>query len=91
MGEVLSASARSPLPSSGLPSRLNRRPRHCLPTGTEMGAPVSRPFMPRTRPSVESMAMVRTTLLPMCWATSVIRSMPLSASTMWMALSIWGR
>eukprot|EP00983_Pelagomonas_calceolata_P068533 1149962-Pelagomonas_calceolata.AAC.5 len=35
-----------------------------------MGAPVFSTFWPRTRPSVESMAMVRTELSPMCCDTS---------------------
>ncbi len=38
-----------------------------------MGLPVSFTGMPRTRPSVTSMAMVRTTLSPRCWATSTTR------------------
>ncbi len=38
-----------------------------------IGAPVSFTGMPRTRPSVMSMAMQRTTLSPRCWATSTMR------------------
>lgn len=35
-----------------------------------MGEPVSTASMPRTMPSVELMAMQRTTSSPSCWATS---------------------
>ena len=38
-----------------------------------MGAPVSDRLWPRTRPSVDSMAMVRTVFSPRCWATSRTR------------------
>lgn len=40
---------------------------------TWMGAPLLSTFWPRTRPSVESMAMVRTELSPMCCDTSSTR------------------
>ena len=56
--------------SMGWPSRLNTRPRHSSPTGTEIGAPVSVASVPRCRPSVEDIATQRTTLSPMCCATS---------------------
>ena len=61
----------------GSPSRLNTRPRHSSPTGTLIGSPVSTASVPRTRPSVAAMAMQRTTLSPMCWATSTISFLPL--------------
>ena len=48
-----------------------------LTTGTEIGAPVSVTVWPRTRPSVESMAMQRTVLSPSCMATSRTRRLPL--------------
>jgi F-type H+-transporting ATPase subunit beta len=41
-------------------------PRAAGPTGMVMGAPVSTTFWPRTRPSVPSMAMVRTVFSPKC-------------------------
>jgi len=50
----------------GSPSRLNTRPRQSSPTGTVMGLPVSTASAPRTRPSVEDMAMQRTTESPIC-------------------------
>jgi hypothetical protein len=59
-----------PLPSIVSPTRLKMRPRHSSPTGTVIGAPVSVAGMPRTSPSVESMAMQRTTLSPTCSAAS---------------------
>jgi len=40
------------------------------PTGILIGAPVSMTSCPLTRPSVESMAIVRTLESPKCWATS---------------------
>ena len=43
-------------------------------TGTVTGAPVSLAAMPRTRPSVGFMAMARTRLSPICWATTRRRS-----------------
>jgi hypothetical protein len=57
-----------------------------VPTGTEIGAPVLRTFMPRRRPSDEPSAMVRTTPSPSCCSTSKVRPfsasvLPLSSST----------
>ena len=49
------------------------RPSVASPTGTEMPSPVSRTSAPRTRPSVESMAIVRTVFSPRCCATSRTR------------------
>src|SRR5215213_951602 len=49
------------------------RPSVAGPTGTEMPAPVSTTSWPRTRPSVVSMAMVRTVRSPRCCATSSTR------------------
>ena len=43
------------------------------PTGTEIGPPVSITLPPRTRPSVASIAMVRTVDSPRCCATSSTR------------------
>ena len=56
--------------STGSPTMLRIRPRVPFPTGTEMGLPVSLTLAPRTRPSVEAMATVRTVASPRCWATS---------------------
>src|SRR5579872_6812467 len=52
------------------------RPSSPGPTGTEMGAPVSLTSWPRTRPSEESIAIVRTVDSPRCWATSRTRRLP---------------
>jgi hypothetical protein len=46
--------------STGSPTMLRMRPSVSLPTGTDMGAPVSSTPIPRVRPSVAAMAMVRT-------------------------------
>merc|ERR1740117_1090872 len=54
----------------GSPITLMILPRVSGPTGTRMGLPVSLTGWPRTRPSVESRAMVLTLLPPKCWATS---------------------
>ena len=56
--------------STGSPRRLKTRPRHPSPTGTEIGAPVSTASAPLASPSVELMAMQRTTSSPICCATS---------------------
>ena len=65
--------ATTSLPSSiTSPRTLKIRPRVTLPTGTEIGAPVSVTSTPRARPSVESMATVRTTPPPKCCSTSRI-------------------
>src|SRR5690348_15184525 len=52
------------------------RPSSPGPTGTEIGAPVSVTSWLRTRPSVTSMAMVRTVDSPRCCATSSTRRLP---------------
>ena len=62
-----------PASSMGSPITFMMRPRVAGPTGTRMAAPVSVTGAPRTRPSVVSMAMVRTTFSPRCWATSRTR------------------
>ena len=49
------------------------RPSTSRPTGIWMGAPVFFTAMPRTRPSVVSMAMQRTVFSPRCCATSTTR------------------
>jgi hypothetical protein len=69
--------ASGPASSTGSPMTLMMRPSVPRPTGTEIGAPVSLTFWPRTRPSVASIAMVRTVLSPRCCATSSTRRLPL--------------
>ena len=67
----------SPLPSIGLPSTSNTRPSVASPTGTVIGAPVSRTAVPRASPSVVVMATARTQLLPRCcWTSQVSGSWP---------------
>src|SRR6202042_174247 len=46
------------------------------PTGTAIAIPVSVTSCPRTRPSVVSIATVRTVDSPSCWATSSTRRLP---------------
>src|SRR3954453_11749098 len=53
------------------------RPSVPAPTGTMIGLPVSVTSWPRTRPSVVSIAMVRTVDSPRCCATSSTRRLPL--------------
>ena len=62
-----------PRSSTGSPTTLRMRPRTSRPTGIEIGAPVFFTAMPRTRPSVVSMATQRTVCSPRCWATSTVR------------------
>src|ERR1700686_3293832 len=52
---------------------LIRRPRGSGPTGTVIGLPVSLTCIPRTSPSVASIAMHRTVFSPRCCATSSTR------------------
>src|SRR5581483_5259214 len=56
--------------STGSPITFITRPRVPRPTGTEIGPPWSIAFMPRTMPSVASMAMQRTRPSPRCCCTS---------------------
>src|SRR2546422_6292174 len=67
-----------PFSSTGSPTTLRMRPSTSLPTGTEIGPPVFFTCWPRTRPSVESMAMQRTVFSPRCCATSMVRLSDLS-------------
>ncbi len=73
MGEKCLA-LTGPRSSTGSPITLRMRPRTSLPTGIWIGAWVLITSMPRTRPSVESIAMVRTVCSPRCWATSTVSS-----------------
>src|SRR4051812_20690340 len=59
-----------PRSSTGSPITFRMRPSVSGPTGMAIGWPVSTAFSPRTRPSVVSMAMVRTSDSPRCCATS---------------------
>ena len=62
-----------PRSSTGTPTTFMMRPSTSRPTGTWIGLPVFSTGMPRTRPSVVSMAMVRTLCSPRCCATSTTR------------------
>eukprot|EP00961_Rhodomonas_salina_P273591 3696797-Rhodomonas_salina.2 len=70
-----------PRSSMGSPITLIMRPRSSGPAGTMMGAPVSTTGCPRTRPSVASIAMVRTVFSPRCCATSSTRRMGCSCTS----------
>src|SRR4051794_11145481 len=65
-----------PASSTGSPTTLMMRPSVSSPTGTEIGCPVSVTSWPRTRPSLMSIAMVRTVDSPRCCATSSTRRLP---------------
>src|SRR5215212_3886573 len=65
-----------PRSSIGSPMTFMIRPRVLGPTGTSICDPVVLTDWPRVRPSVESMAMVRTTFSPRCCATSSTRRLP---------------
>src|SRR5690242_11288808 len=75
MGEE-SFALTGPRSSTGSPITLMMRPRVSGPTGTAIGAPVSSTSAPRTRPSVVSIAIVRTVFSPRCCATSSTRVLP---------------
>src|ERR1700744_5553930 len=62
-----------PPSSTGSPITFMMRPSVPSPTGTEIGRPVSVTSWPRTRPSVASIAIVRTVDSPRCCATSRTR------------------
>src|SRR5690242_1290397 len=65
-----------PASSTGSPITFMIRPSVPSPTGTSIGNPVSVTAWPRTRPSVASIAIVRTVDSPRCWATSSTRRLP---------------
>src|SRR3954468_12268019 len=78
-----------PCSSIGSPMTFMIRPRGLGPTGTRIWEPVALTVWPRVRPSVESIAIVRTTFSPRCCATSSTRRLPpLSVSR---AVRIGGR
>src|SRR5215813_13664433 len=62
-----------PASSTGSPTTFMMRPSVPSPTGTAIGRPVSVTSWPRTRPSVASIAIVRTVDSPRCCATSSTR------------------
>ena len=62
--------------SIGAPITLNMRPNVSTPTGTEIGPPVALAGSPRRKPSVASIAMVRTTLSPIAPSTSSTTTRP---------------
>ena len=72
MGQC-SVAFTGPSSSTGSPTTFRIRPRVALPTGITIGDPVFRTGTPRARPSVESIAMVRTVFSPRCCATSSTR------------------
>gem|GEM_PF-2821820 len=78
------------IPSMVLPTTFITRPRICAPTGIVMVLSVHRTVMPRRRPSVESIATVRTVSSPMCCCTSMMRGVP-SLRVIWRASWIEGR
>src|SRR2546423_232708 len=71
-----SSCGTGPASSTGSPTTLMMRPSVPSPTGTEIGWPVSVTSWPRTRPSLVSIATVRTVDSPRCWATSSTRRLP---------------
>jgi hypothetical protein len=71
---MCSLALTGPSSSTGSPSTLSTRPSVSRPTGTVMPAPVSIAFMPRTMPSVATMAMQRTRPSPRCCCTSTTTS-----------------
>jgi len=66
-----------PCSSTGSPVTFRIRPNVALPTGTVIGSPLLTTGVPRTRPSVASIAMARTVFSPRCWATSRVSALPL--------------
>src|ERR1700686_3176040 len=62
--------------SIGAPITLNMRPRVSTPPGTEIGLPAASPGSPRRKPSVASIAMVRTVLSPIAPSTSRTTTRP---------------
>ena len=67
---IHSTSVGMGLPSTGSPITFQMRPRVSFPTGIMIGAPVSTASIPRTMPSVEVMATVRTRSPGRCVCTS---------------------
>src|SRR5918996_3712463 len=78
-----------PRSSTGSPITFRMRPSVSRPTGTSIGSPVSSTSWPRVRPSVPSMAIVRTVDSPRCCATSSTSRLPWLS--VWSAFRIAGR
>src|SRR5690606_14981323 len=76
-----------PASSIGWPTTFMMRPSVPGPTGAMIDLPVSTTAWPRVRPSVVSMAMVRTMFSPRCWATSRtrVKGSPVFWSTFWVS------
>jgi hypothetical protein len=74
IGQRSVSAGMTPDSSTGSPSTLRMRPSAGAPTGTVMGEPRSSTSMPRTTPSVDSMATARTWWRPMCCCTSSVMS-----------------
>src|SRR5258708_17682000 len=72
----MSSAGTGPASVSGSPITFMMRPSVPAPTGPRSGPPVSLTCGRRTRPSVVSMAMVRTVDSPRCCATSSTRRLP---------------
>ena len=72
---LVTVEAIGPASSIGSPTTFMIRPSVAGPTGTVMGPPRSITFIPRTMPSVDSMATQRTRPSPMCCCTSRITLM----------------
>ena len=64
------------MPSIESPTTFIRRPLICVPIGMVMGPPSGCTFIPLCRPSVLSIATVRTVFSPMCCCTSTISLLP---------------
>src|SRR6266571_952160 len=77
--------------STGLPRTFMTRPRTSSPTGTRIGPPVSAAGMPRTMPSVGSIATQRARPSPRCCSTSTITSIGTGTSNPWLVIrtALW--
>ncbi len=69
-----------PSSSTGSPMTFITRPSVAFPTGTEIGPPRSRTFIPRTMPSVGNIETARTRPSPRCCWTSATTSTGVSTS-----------
>ena len=72
-----------PSSSTGCPSTFSTRPSVSRPTGTVIPAPVSMAFIPRTIPSVATMAMQRTRPSPRCCCTTRRQHQPARLKAYW--------
>jgi hypothetical protein len=74
--------------STGSPSTFMTRPSVAVPTGIEIGAPVSIAVMPRCMPSVAFIATVRTRFSPRCCSTSATTSIARPALSPWILIAL---